>query len=256
MPPRGAARNTGNWLANPTEPSSKDEPVIRYTSQDCATLCIQVPISEMSWPLKNSWKLRWRKDLRVAGSQPERPAPFPELADKGFSSRSEGTILPMMRGMMSVVQIAEGSVHFLVTSQAPSVSVELSSLSDMATSDQLRIERRSGHRFDQYQVPVQLRCPDGRCGNGYALNLSSRGALVWTDLQVSEGQALDITLVMPAEISMAQDTSVRCKARVVRLQENAERAVPAVALRIEHYEFLPREIRPVQHVPAEVHASR
>jgi len=31
-------------------------------------LCIQVPISEMSWPLKKSWKLRWRSARRVAGN--------------------------------------------------------------------------------------------------------------------------------------------------------------------------------------------
>src|SRR5579864_8420428 len=30
-------------------------------------LCIQVPISEMSCPLKKSWKLRWRKARKVAG---------------------------------------------------------------------------------------------------------------------------------------------------------------------------------------------
>ena len=29
IPPSGATRKTGNWLANPTEPKSKEEPVIR-----------------------------------------------------------------------------------------------------------------------------------------------------------------------------------------------------------------------------------
>src|SRR4026208_374459 len=28
-------------------------------------VCIQVPIREASWPLKNSWKLRWRRARRV-----------------------------------------------------------------------------------------------------------------------------------------------------------------------------------------------
>src|ERR1700690_1734751 len=31
-------------------------------------LCIQVPISEMSCPLKKSWKLRWRNARKVAGN--------------------------------------------------------------------------------------------------------------------------------------------------------------------------------------------
>jgi len=46
-------------------PSSADEPVSRYTSHDCATFCIHVPISEMSWPAKNNWKLRCRSARRV-----------------------------------------------------------------------------------------------------------------------------------------------------------------------------------------------
>src|SRR5579884_2531429 len=54
----GAAMNTGIWLANPMAPSSSDDPVSRYTSHDWATFCIHVPIREMSWPLKNSWKFR------------------------------------------------------------------------------------------------------------------------------------------------------------------------------------------------------
>lgn len=122
----------------------------------------------------------------------------------------------------------------------------------MSATDQTRIERRSGCRFDQYQVPVALRCADGRTGHGFTLNLSSRGALVWTDMPLSEGQPVEITLVMPAEICMADDTSVRCRARVVRLQEDAERHKPAVAVRIEHYDFLPRQFPAVQHVTAEL----
>ena len=44
---------------------------MRYTSQDWATLCIQVPIREMSCPLKKSWKLRWRMERRAVGKRRE-----------------------------------------------------------------------------------------------------------------------------------------------------------------------------------------
>src|SRR5580704_12794107 len=37
-------------------------------------LCIQVPIREMSWPPKKSWKLRWWKARRVAGNPIARAA--------------------------------------------------------------------------------------------------------------------------------------------------------------------------------------
>ena len=54
MPPTGAIRNTGNWLANPTPPSRREDPVSRYTSQDCATVCIHVPVREINCPEKNN----------------------------------------------------------------------------------------------------------------------------------------------------------------------------------------------------------
>jgi hypothetical protein len=43
--------------------------------------CIQVPIKEMSCPLKKSWKLRWRKARRVAGSRPVLCAACPEFTN-------------------------------------------------------------------------------------------------------------------------------------------------------------------------------
>ena len=54
MPPKGAVRKTGIWLANPTDPNKSEDPVSRYTSQASAILCIHVPIREMSCPLKKS----------------------------------------------------------------------------------------------------------------------------------------------------------------------------------------------------------
>jgi len=127
----------------------------------------------------------------------------------------------------------------------------------VTTAEQLRIERRSGHRFEQFQVPVILRAPDGHSGNGFTLNLSSRGALVRTDLPMTAGQPVEITLIMPYEISMVEHASVRCRARVLRLHTEADHGQPAVALRIEHYEFLPRDVTPVHlHSPAPAHVSK
>ena len=125
----------------------------------------------------------------------------------------------------------------------------------MRTAEPIRIERRSGLRFEQYQVPVQLRTVEGQTGNGFALNLSSRGALLRTDFPLREGQTIEVTLAMPAEITMAETLGVRCRARVLRLQGAADHSNPAVALRIEHYEFLAHEVAPISaHSSAEVHA--
>ena len=125
----------------------------------------------------------------------------------------------------------------------------------MSTTEQSRIERRSGHRFEQYQVPIQLRDSDGQFGNGFALNLSLRGALVRTDFALKEGQPIEITLAMPSEITMADDLSVRCRARVLRVQPAADHSKATAALRIEHYEFLPREVEPVHAHVGALHAS-
>jgi hypothetical protein len=107
----------------------------------------------------------------------------------------------------------------------------------VSSTEQNRIERRCGQRF-AYQLPVLLRVPsEGRSGSGFTQDLSSRGALLWTDFPLSEGAEVEMTLVMPSEITLAEDMNVCCRARVVRL-EQAEGNKPAVALRIEHYEFI------------------
>ncbi len=115
----------------------------------------------------------------------------------------------------------------------------------MASAEQLRVERRCGQRFP-YQVPVTLRVPDeARSGTGFTQDLSSRGALVWTDFPLIEDQVIEMSLVMPSEITLAEDMAVCCRARVLRLQR-AEGNKPAVALRIEHYEFPHREVPALQ----------
>ena len=52
-PPNGARMNTGIRLQKDISPSMAALPVSRYTSQLRATICIQVPIRETSWPLQN-----------------------------------------------------------------------------------------------------------------------------------------------------------------------------------------------------------
>lgn len=120
----------------------------------------------------------------------------------------------------------------------------------MTAPEQNRVERRCGQRFP-YQVPVVLRVPgETRSGAGFTQDLSSRGAMLWTDLSLSEGQLVEMTLVMPSEITLADDMNVCCRARVVR-REQVDGGKPAVAIHIEHYDFL-RQEPPV----VESHASK
>jgi PilZ domain len=122
----------------------------------------------------------------------------------------------------------------------------------MTQAEQNRIERRCGQRFE-YQLPVLLRVPAaGHSGAGFTQNLSSRGALLWTDFPLREGMMIEMTLVMPSKITLAEDMSVRCRARVLRLESHRKEEKPAIAVRIEHYEFLHHQV-PVlqQHTPAQ-----
>jgi hypothetical protein len=126
----------------------------------------------------------------------------------------------------------------------------------MASAEPTRIERRCGHRFSQYQIPVLLKTAGDEHGAGFTLDLSSRGALLRTDLLVVEGQSLAMTLVMPDEITLAGNMSVCCQARVLRRVADRESGKPAIAVRIEHFEYLPREISVLRHDLTASHAAR
>jgi hypothetical protein len=120
----------------------------------------------------------------------------------------------------------------------------------MTGAEQNRVERRCGQRFP-YQLPVMLRVPgETRTGSGFTQDLSSRGAMLWTDLSLAEGQIVEMTLVMPSEITLADDMNVCCRARVMRCDQ-VNGGKPAVAVHIEHYDFL-RQAPPV----IEEHAAK
>jgi hypothetical protein len=107
----------------------------------------------------------------------------------------------------------------------------------MSTADDQRIERRSGQRFP-YQVPVPLRVPGQASGTGFTQDLSSRGAMIWTDFPLCEGQMVEMTLVMPSEITLGDDMPIRCRARVLRRERSQADQHAAVALRFEQYDYL------------------
>ena len=126
----------------------------------------------------------------------------------------------------------------------------------MATAEPIRIERRCGHRFGQFQVPVLLRSADGHTGSGFTLDLSSHGALLGTDFPLSHNQLIEMTLVMPSEVTLTEEMSVRCSARVLRVEFHRETASTAVAVKIERYEYLPRQLAGPHPVSSHAHNVR
>ena len=66
-PPNRPEDHHRQELGRGDEPSATGSLVSCSTSQAWATACIQVPMSEISWPNQNSRKLRWRKARRPCG---------------------------------------------------------------------------------------------------------------------------------------------------------------------------------------------
>jgi hypothetical protein len=102
-----------------------------------------------------------------------------------------------------------------------------------------RIERRATQRFD-LQQPVRIRLAAGAAeGNGFTQDLSARGVSFYTDFAVAEGAALELTLVMPSEITLGENMRVRCRARVLRVTSTGVGDKRIVAAVLEGYEYLP-----------------
>lgn len=114
----------------------------------------------------------------------------------------------------------------------------------MTTSD--RVERRVGQRFP-FLLPVSFReLSSGTEGLGITQDLSSRGACFLTDVPLVEGGEIELTLNMPAEITLGENMRVRCRGPVLRVvrppaaNQDSGQAMPnvAVAVRLQCYEYL------------------
>jgi PilZ domain len=105
----------------------------------------------------------------------------------------------------------------------------------MSTS-QVHFERRASQRF-HYQLPIAVRLPGtDREGCGFTQDLSGRGTFFYTDFQVTEGDAVELTFMMPAEITLTENMRVRCRGRVTRVLPVDSKF--GVAVHLEGYEYL------------------
>ncbi|HZW80544.1 MAG TPA: PilZ domain-containing protein [Candidatus Deferrimicrobiaceae bacterium] len=123
------------------------------------------------------------------------------------------------------------------------------------TISSVGVERRIGQRF-AFNLPVSLRdVATAAEGRGFTQDLSSRGAFLFTDMALSEGAEIELTLEMPSEITLGENMRVRCRGRILRivkakdtewrLPETAETKSPqtetkiGVAVCLKGYEYLP-----------------
>jgi hypothetical protein len=107
------------------------------------------------------------------------------------------------------------------------------------STEQVQLERRGAQRFD-FHLPVTIRLSGSvEEGCGFTQDLSARGALLYTDFPVALGDTVELTLVMPSEITLAENMRVRCRGKVVRNMNPGLGSKPAIAVHLEGYEFLP-----------------
>ncbi len=67
-------------------------------------------------------------------------------------------------------------------------------------------------------------------------DVSARGVYFLLDAGLEEGSSFEFTLTLPAEITLTESVQVRCRARVVRVQVDANKV--GVAALIEQYDFV------------------
>jgi hypothetical protein len=85
------------------------------------------------------------------------------------------------------------------------------------TTPSVGVERRIGQRF-AFNLPVSLReVATAAEGLGFTQDLSSRGAFLFTDMALSEGVEIELTLEMPSEITLGENMRVRCRGSVLRI---------------------------------------
>jgi hypothetical protein len=107
------------------------------------------------------------------------------------------------------------------------------------STDQVGFERRAAQRFD-FPISVTIRLTDKQTeGQGFTQDLSARGALLYTDLAMAAGDAVELTLSMPAEITLTENMRVRCRGKVMRVCTDLTGTKFGVAVHLEGYEYLP-----------------
>lgn len=109
----------------------------------------------------------------------------------------------------------------------------------MMSTEPNRLERRGGQRFEVHQ-PVSIHL-DGRTVHGFTQDLSSRGMFFYAQTALPEGTVLELTFIMPSEISLGDNMPVRCRGRVLRSSTSPDGQKSGIAVQLDAYEYLPAD---------------
>ncbi|HEY1799311.1 MAG TPA: PilZ domain-containing protein [Terriglobales bacterium] len=113
----------------------------------------------------------------------------------------------------------------------------------------IQIERRAAQRFD-LQLPVSLHVAnEGKENRALTNDLSAAGTLLYTDRCLEENASVELTFVMPSEITFDGNLRVRCLGKVLRVAPPQVGSNYSIAIHFEHYEFLPDKEASVRYAP-------
>ncbi len=102
-------------------------------------------------------------------------------------------------------------------------------------------EKRAMRRF-ALQLPVTVTATSGEpvLALAQTRDVSSHGICFYCDSAMEPESPIEFTLTLPAEITMTEPISVRCRGKVVRV-DGDESGRFAIAAAIENYEFVANE---------------
>ena len=98
-------------------------------------------------------------------------------------------------------------------------------------------EKRTTRRFAlELPITVKFSQDGGAEISGRTRDVSSRGAFIYADSEISDGTAIEFVMTLPPEITSAESIRVRCTGKVVRIDKAGREQGVAVA--IEKYDFV------------------
>ncbi len=100
-------------------------------------------------------------------------------------------------------------------------------------------EKRATRRF-ALRLPVTVTYTDNGAQEKAAQtrDVSARGICFYVEDSISTGSPIEFTLTLPPEITLTESIRVRCKGKVVRVDDGGATGKMAVAAVIDEYEFL------------------
>jgi hypothetical protein len=101
-------------------------------------------------------------------------------------------------------------------------------------------EKRATRRF-ALRLPVSVAYSEdgGAEKTAQTRDVSARGICFYVDSAIAAGSVIEFTLTLPPEITLTESIRVRCKGKVVRVDDEGPDGKVAVAAVIDEYEFLP-----------------